>query len=72
MTPLLLITGSALIFVLIQLAIGAILFYLLNWFIGYVGVTEPFLKVCKFIIRLAIIIIVINVLLSLVGYNFIH
>lgn len=72
MTTLLFITGSLLINVLLWLVIAGVIFFVINWFIGYVGIPEPFNKVIKVVVGLIALIIVINALLSLVGYNFIH
>lgn len=65
------ISGNALVTALIWIVIAAVLFFLLNWFIGYVGIGEPFLKVAKVIIALVVLVLIVNALLTIVGKPFI-
>jgi hypothetical protein len=44
-----------------------VIFWLLNWLIGYIGIGEPFAKVIKVILALACVLICINALLTLTG-----
>ena len=61
------ITGSALVSILITLVIAGLIFWLLWWFIGYVGIPEPFNKVARVLIGLVAVVFLINLLLSLNG-----
>ena len=61
------ISGAALLSILVYLVIGGLVFYLLWWFIGYIGLPEPFNKVARVIIGLAALIFLINLLLGLTG-----
>ena len=56
---------------LIEISIAGLIFYLLWWFIGYVGIPEPFNKVARVVIALVALIYLINLLLSLSGQGFI-
>lgn len=65
------ISGSSLVMALIWIVIAAVLFFLLNWFIGYVGIGEPFLKVAKVIIAIVVLVLIVNALLTIAGKPFI-
>jgi hypothetical protein len=47
--------------------VAGLIFWILNWLIAYVGLPEPFQKVAKVVIAIAVAIVVINALLSLAG-----
>lgn len=51
----------------IYLVIIGLVFWCIWWFLGYVGVPEPFNKVIRVVIGLVALIIVVNLLLGLVG-----
>lgn len=59
------ITGAALLNLLVGLVIGGLIAWLLIWFIDYVGLPEPINKVAKVIIGLVIVIWLINLLMGL-------
>lgn len=61
------ISGGALLTLLVYLVIGGLVFYLIWWFIGFVGLPEPFNKVARVVVGLAALIFLINLLLGLVG-----
>ena len=56
---------------LIEIVILGLIVWLLWWFIGYVGLPEPFNKVARVIIALVCMIYLINLLLGLSGNAFI-
>ena len=58
--------GGMLEFVIYLVVVGLI-FYCIWWFIGYVGVPEPFNKVIRVVLGLVALIIVINILLGMIG-----
>jgi len=62
------ISGGGLLSLLITLVIGGLIFWLLFWFISYVGIPEPFNKVARVIIALVALVFLINVLLGLTGH----
>lgn len=59
------ITVSALLNGLIWLVVVALIFWLVWWFINWVGIPEPFNKVIRVVLGLIAIILLINFLLSL-------
>lgn len=65
------ITGSTLLNALIWIVIGAVIFFLAQWFIAYVALKDPFLTVAKVVIGLLVLIFLVNGLLTLVGKPFI-
>ena len=71
LTTLAIITGSSLLSLLITLVIAGLICWLLWWFMGYVGLPEPFNKVARVLVGLVALIFLINVLMGLVGKPFI-
>ncbi len=57
---------------LITLVVAGLIFYLLFWFISFVGLPAPFDKVAKVIIALAALIFLLNLLTGLGGHQFIN
>lgn len=70
-TFLCLISLSGLVPLLIHLVIIGLILWLCWWFIGYIGLPEPFGKVARVIIGLVALIFLINLLMSLDGSGFI-
>lgn len=58
---------EGLIGLLVWLVIMGLIFWLLWWFIGYVGLPEPFNKVARVIVGLVAFIILIYLLLGILG-----
>jgi len=58
---------SGLLQLVIYIVVVALVFWVIWWFIGYVGLPEPFNKVVRVIIGLVALIIVVTLLLGLVG-----
>jgi hypothetical protein len=48
-----------------KLVIYAVIFWLVLWFIGWVGIPEPFLKVLRVIVGLVALIFLVQLLLGL-------
>jgi hypothetical protein len=61
------IAGAGLLSLLITLVIAGLIFYLIWWFIGYIGLPEPFNKVARVLVALVALIFLINLLLGLTG-----
>lgn len=61
------ISGSGLVGLLITLVVAGLIFWLLWWFVGYIGLPEPFNKVARVIIALVAVVFLINLLLGLGG-----
>jgi len=62
------ISGEALIQAVIWIVIAGVIWWLLNWLIGYAGIPEPFAKVARVILAVVAVLILINALLSLAGH----
>lgn len=69
MTPLLLglVTAQSLVNSLLLLVVVGLIFWLLWWLVGFVGLPEPFKKVVTVILAIVAVLFLINFLLSLVG-----
>ena len=52
---------------IVYLVVVGLIFWVIWWFLSYVGVPEPFNKVIRVIMGLIALIIVVNLLLGLVG-----
>ena len=66
------ITGSALITLLVTLVIGGLIAWLCWWFVDYCGLPAPFDKVAKVIIGLVVLVFLVNALLGLGGHPLIN
>jgi hypothetical protein len=55
---------SAVVFIIVM----GLIFYLLWWLIGYVGLPEPFNKVARVVVAVAAVLILIAALLSVAGH----
>jgi len=62
------ISGSAMLSLLITIIIVGVICWLVWWFIGYVGLPEPFNKVARVLVALFALIFLINLLLGLGGH----
>lgn len=61
------ISGSALISVLVTIIVAGLIFYILYWLVGVVGLPEPFNKVAIVILALAAVIFLIDLLMGMNG-----
>jgi hypothetical protein len=71
MLTLAVISGEAVVSALLTLAVFAIIFAVLWWFLQKFAPPEPFNMVLQFILALLAVVVVINALLSIVGKPFI-
>lgn len=62
------ISGEALIWVVVQIVIAAVIYWILTWGIAQIGVPEPFAKVIRVILVLLVCLFLINALLSIGGH----
>lgn len=62
------ISGSAVVNAVIWLLVAAVIFWLLNWLVGYIGVGEPFAKIIRVVLAIFAVLICINALLTLAGH----
>lgn len=61
------ISGESLVHAVIWIIIAGVIFWLVNWLIGYVGLPEPFAKVARVILAVLAVLMLINALLMIVG-----
>lgn len=66
------ISGSALLTLVVTLVIVGLIFWLVIWFVDYAGVPEPFNKVIKVVVGLVVVVYLINVLLGISGHPLIR
>jgi ABC-type multidrug transport system permease subunit len=62
------LNGQDALNLVIQLVLVGLCFWLILWFIGWVGVPEPFLKVIKVILGLVVLIFLINLVMGMGGH----
>lgn len=62
------VSVDSLVSTVVYLVIIALIFWAIWWFLGYVGVPEPFNKVIRVLIGLAALVIVVNILLGMAGH----
>lgn len=58
---------QGLLYLVIYVCIIALIFWVIWWFVGYIGIPEPFNKVIRVIIGLVALLVVIYLLLGLLG-----
>ena len=61
------ISLTTVVYVVLVLLVGGLIFWLLNWLIGYLGVPEPFNKVARVVLAILAVVVCIAALLSLLG-----
>lgn len=61
------ISLSAAVNAIVMIIIAGLVFYLLWWLIGYVGLPEPFNKVGRVVLAILAVLVLIGILLSLIG-----
>ena len=61
------VSGSVLINSLIWLICVGLVFYLLFWLVGFIGLPQPFDKVIRVVLGVAAVIVLINVIMSFAG-----
>lgn len=59
--------SSSLLSMIITLVVAGLIFWLVLWFVDYVGVPQPFNKVIKVVVGLVVFIFLVNLLLGLSG-----
>ena len=53
--------------VIVYLIVAGLVFWLLWWLVGYVGIPEPFNKIANVILAILAVMVIIGILVSLVG-----
>lgn len=62
------IGGSSLLSLLVTLVLGGLVFWLCWWFVGYIGLPEPFNKVARVVIGLFALIFLLNLVMGVSGH----
>ena len=62
------IATTGLVGLLVTLVVAGLIFWLLFWFIGFVGLPEPFNKVALVILALVAVIFLIDLLMRVGGH----
>ena len=65
------ISGESLMWLVVEVIVVGLIFWLIQWGLGQIGLPEPFAKVVKVIMILAVVVFLINALLSVGGHGFI-
>lgn len=59
------LSGAVLVFV--YLLVAGLVFGLLWWLVGYIGLPEPFNKAARVVLAILAVLVIIGILLSLIG-----
>lgn len=66
------ISGNAILLAIVQIFVAAIIYWLVNWYIGYAKIGEPFDKLIRVLLGLFVLIVLINAVLTVFGRPFIN
>lgn len=66
------ISGSSLFTLVITIVVGGLVYFLLDWMLNKLAIAEPFNKVARVILIVAVVVFLINALLGLTGHAFIR
>ena len=66
------LSGQDALNLVIQLVLCGLVFWLILWFVGWVGVPEPFLKIIKVVLGLVVLVFLINIIMGFGGHPMIH
>lgn len=61
------ISISGAVMIVVYLIVAGLIFWLLNWLIGYCGVPDPFAKVARVVLAVLAVCVIVGILLSLIG-----
>lgn len=62
------ISGDSLLWAIIQIVIAAVIYFVITWGLGKIGVPEPFNKVIMVLLVLMVCLFLINALLTVGGH----
>lgn len=62
------ISGNAMVNALIYIVVAGLIWWILSWFISYVGIPEPFNKVARVVLAIIAVLMLVNGLLMLTGH----
>ena len=61
-------SAEGLISIVVWIVVVGLVFYLLWWLVGYLGLPEPFNKVARVVLAIAAVLFLINLLMGLTGH----
>ncbi len=61
------ISLSAAVMILVYLIVAGLIFGLLWWLVGYIGLPEPFNKLVRVVLAILAVFVIIGILLQLAG-----
>jgi len=59
---------SAVVAAIMYIIVAGLVFWLLWWLVGYIGLPEPFKKVANVILAVAAVFVLISILMGLAGH----
>jgi len=63
------ISGESVFMLVITIAVGGLIYWLLDWGLTKVAIPEPFNKIARVVLVLAVVIFLINALMGLTGHG---
>ncbi len=61
------VTVTALMTCVVWIIVAGLIFWLLNWLIGYAGIPEPFNKFARVVLAIFAVLVIINALMGMMG-----
>lgn len=65
------VTGESIMWLVITIIIGGLVYALLEWAIKAIAIPEPFAKIARVVLILGVVVFLVNALLSVAGHGFI-
>lgn len=66
------VSGSALIWLVITVIVAGLIYWIVDWGLNKLAIPEPFNKVARVILIIAVVVFLVNALLSVAGHGFIR
>jgi len=64
---LVMVSISAAVTIVLYLIVGGMVFWLLDWLIGYCRIPEPFNKIARVVLAVLAVFVIIGILLQMIG-----
>lgn len=65
------ISGESLMWLVIEIIVGGLIFWLITWALAQMGLPDPFQKIARVVLVLAVVVFLINALMTIGGHGFI-
>lgn len=65
------ISGEQIVWLVVTILIGGLIYWVLDWAIGKINPPEPFKKIASVLLILAVVVFLVNALLTVAGHPFI-